>query len=103
MINEVLFIFTGYSPLRASTRFQQRIQIVKPQLSHAVEVCSSGVAGDMNAMALHKTPHSWNSRPKWAMNILPVMEEIVVGHIRLLRNAVDELDHFSTKVTCSAA
>src|SRR5436190_1188583 len=101
MINEVLFIFTGCLPLRALTRFQQRRQIIKPQFCHAVEVCASGVARHMKAMTLHKPPHAWNPRANRAMNMLPVIEEIVVGHPRLLRNAVDKLDHFSTKANYS--
>src|ERR1700675_3139147 len=92
-INEVAFILARCPPFGASARFEKRFHVIKPQLGHTVVVCGFGVAGHMNAMALHKPPEARNTSADWAVHVLPVVEELFVGHPGLLGDAVDELDH----------
>jgi hypothetical protein len=44
-------------------------------------------------VALHQLPHMRDTSADWAVHVFPIAEEILVGHTRLLWDAVDDLDH----------
>jgi hypothetical protein len=93
VVDEVRFVRSGDLPFRGLAGSQESLEVVKPELRHAVEIIMTLIFGEDKAVTLDQLAQSRNSSADWAMDFFPIMKELLVRQAGLLRYAINELNH----------
>jgi hypothetical protein len=100
VVDEVLFVLGGGFPFGGLTSRQQGLDVVKPEFGHAIVIGVGFVSGYEQAVALDQLAEARNSCADRAVDVFPVMEELLVGQACFFGDAINQLDHIS--VLCIA-
>jgi len=103
VIDEMHLVLRRDAPFCRRPSLQKRLNVVEPEFGDAVEVRPMLIAGDLDAVTLYKASQIRNTSAYWTMNVLPISKEVIVRHPGLLRNAIDNLDHFFQSTMNSVA